>query len=126
GARLQERAVQLGVDDRVRFLGHRSDLGALMACADVFCLPSELEPFGLVYLEAMQAALPVVAAWSGGVPEIVVHGSTGLLSHPNDTEQLASDLAAVLTDGALRARLGAAGAERAATAFSPEMIAPRW
>ncbi|MBK5222605.1 MAG: glycosyltransferase family 4 protein [Acidimicrobiia bacterium] len=126
GAHLQERAVQLGLDARVRFLGHRSDLRALMACADVFCLPSELEPFGLVYLEAMQAALPVVAAWSGGVPEIVVHGSTGLLSYPNDTEQLASDLLAVLTDGALRARLGAAGAERAATEYSPERIAPRW
>jgi glycosyltransferase involved in cell wall biosynthesis len=123
---LAARAAELGIRDSVRFLGHRTDLPALLASADVFCLPSQLEPFGLVYLEAMRSQLPVAASWSGGVPEIVVHGQTGLLSSPSSPGDLASDLVTLLKDRSLRAQMGEAGARRASEAFSPDRLSRKW
>ncbi len=115
-----------GLGDIVRFLGQRSDVPALMAASDVFCLPSMMEPFGLVYIEAMQAGLPVVALRSGGVPEIVVEGVTGLLSYPGDQEQLVDNLTTMIDRPDLRADFGAAGRERLATHFDNAATAERW
>ena len=81
-AELAALAAELGVADRVTLLGHRTDVSRLMAAADVFAMPSLGEPFGLVYVEAMAMELPVVALDSGGAPEVVQHGVTGLLSAP--------------------------------------------
>ena len=71
----------------MRFLGRRDDVPAVMAAADVFAMPSEWEPFGLVYAEAMAMALPVVALDNGGTVEVVEPGETGLLSAPDDGER---------------------------------------
>ncbi|MDQ7781102.1 MAG: glycosyltransferase family 4 protein [Planctomycetota bacterium] len=83
--RLQELARSLGIEAKTRFLGMRRDLSRVLACLDVFVLPSLYEGFGLVILEAMAAGAPVIATRVGGVPEIVEDGVTGLLvpaAHP--------------------------------------------
>jgi D-inositol-3-phosphate glycosyltransferase len=126
GAWLRQRVSELQIEAAVIFAGFRRDVPAIMRSADVFCLPAELEPFGLVYLEAMAAGLPVVACHSGGVPEIVLHNQTGLLSYPDEIEALASNLLRVLSDSGLARRLGQAAKRRVATAFEPECVARRW
>lgn len=123
---LEELTQQLSIGSFVHFAGHRTDISKLLRCADVFCLPSTMEPFGLVYLEAMAAKLPVVAYHSGGVPEIVTHEKTGLLSYPNNTPELANNLITLLRDPEYAAQLGQAGFERATREFNPTKIAARW
>lgn len=82
---LQRLAVDLGLQDRVIFLGHRTDVPMIMNAIDAFCQPSiSAEPFGLTVLEAMRASLPVVATNAGGIPEIIESEVTGLLVPPND------------------------------------------
>lgn len=124
-ADLRERAVALGIGDRVLFTGPRSDVDRVLAACDVFAMPSHEEPFGVAYLEAMAMARPVVALRSGGVPEIVVHGTTGLLAEDGDVEGLAACLATLLADPALRRRYGEAGLKRVRTEFTPERMAQR-
>lgn len=80
--RLQETANQLGICERVKFFGQRSDVPELLAAADIFCQPNlEPEPFGLVFIEALWAGRPVVATELGGAAEIVDE-SCGLLAEP--------------------------------------------
>lgn len=96
----------------------------VLADAHVFVGPSrpardgDAEGFGQVFLEAAVAGLPVVAYRSGGVPEAVVDGVTGLLAGPGDIPGLAGHIAALLADGDLAARLGRQGQVRARTEFS--------
>jgi glycosyltransferase involved in cell wall biosynthesis len=106
---LKRLAGQLGVSENVVFTGQRSDMPAVMAAADLFALPSDEEPFGLVFAEAMAMKTPVVALDNGGTPEVVDDGKTGLLSPPGDVAALASNILTLLRDSALRARMGEAG-----------------
>jgi glycosyltransferase involved in cell wall biosynthesis len=78
-APLERLAAKLGLRERVRFAGWRTDVSALLPGADLFVLASEWEGFGLVLLEAMAAALPIVATRVGAIPEVVLHGETGWL-----------------------------------------------
>lgn len=89
--------------------------------ADVFCLPSLQEGFGIVFVEAMAAGLPVVAARAGAVPEVVRHGRTGLLVPPSDPDALAAALMSLLENPEERRRLGAAG-PRAAERYGLETV----
>ncbi|NNJ11083.1 glycosyltransferase family 4 protein [Chloroflexales bacterium ZM16-3] len=123
---LHQRVIELGLQGSVAFAGHRYDLPEIMRAADVFVLLSEMEPFGLVFLEAMAARLPVVAYYSGAIPEIVVDGVTGLLSYPEHPEPLVQNLVRLLSNRSLASQLGAAGSARAANHFSSERIAPLW
>lgn len=111
--RLRALAVQLGVSPRVRFLGAVSDAvrDAELAACQVFALPSALEGFGIVYLEALAHGKPCLAARAGGAPEIVRDGETGLLC-PAPVEEHLGALCQALTrlrDPALRQRLGDRG-----------------
>ncbi|WP_236827228.1 MULTISPECIES: glycosyltransferase [unclassified Blastococcus] len=115
-------AGELGVADHVRFTGWRHDLADVMRAVDVLALPSRWEAFGIVNLEAMAAARPVVGFGVEGIPEVVVHGETGLLSPAGDVDGLARDLVRVLTDPDLAARLGAAGRRRFVEHFAPERM----
>ncbi|MDX1691960.1 MAG: glycosyltransferase family 4 protein [Acidimicrobiia bacterium] len=115
---LEERANALGVADAVRFAGARRDVPDHLAAADAFVLPSLTEALPTVIAEAMAASLPVVATTVGGTPEMVVDGETGILVPPSDPGALADAVGRLFDDGALRARLGAAGRARARTAFS--------
>jgi glycosyltransferase involved in cell wall biosynthesis len=120
---LAELVANLGLGGSVRLLGQRSDIPRLMAAADVFAMPSVGEPFGLVYAEAMAMELPVVALDSGGTPEVVEHGVTGLLSPPGDATALAANLETLLADPDLRARMGRDGRRRVNQAFTSERMA---
>lgn len=112
-------AERLGIAGRVRWLGERSDVPRLLAAADLLCQPNlGPEPFGMTYVEAMHARLPVVAAATGGALEIVTP-ETGLLAAPGDAAATAEALRALIADAGLRARLGAAGPARARELCDP-------
>jgi phosphatidylinositol alpha-1,6-mannosyltransferase len=115
---------RLGLEGAVDFLGHvpRADLAAEYRAADVFCLPSRQEGFGIVYLEAMAAGLPVVACAAAAVPEVVEDGRTGLLTSPLRPGELAAALGRLAEDAALRRRLGESGRRRAAL-YTPDRVA---
>ncbi len=98
-------------------------MGPLMAAADVFAMPSVGEPFGLVYAEAMAMELPVVALDSGGTPEVVQHGTTGLLSAPGNLDALADNLSRLLADPDRRHRMGMNGRHRVETEFTSARMA---
>ena len=113
---LRARARALGLGESVRFLGEVQGDRAVRReyrLADVFCLPSLQEGFGIAFLEAMAAGLPVVGAACGAVPEVVPNGEAGLLVPPRDPEALAAALIRLLGDAELRRRLGRAGRRRA-------------
>lgn len=104
---------------RVEMLGRIDGPEALLARADVLVVPSRREPWGRVAAEGLIAGVPVVAADSGGLPEIVTDGVDGLLYPPGDVPALVERLRALVDDPSLRVRLGDAG-RTAAPRFSPE------
>ena len=109
---LQASAGERGIGDRVRFTGARDDIHALLSAADVYCQPNTTpEGFGLTFVEAMRAGLPVVTSGIGGACEIV-NGSCGILTQPGDVTSLASALRVLIADANLRARLGAKARKR--------------
>jgi glycosyltransferase involved in cell wall biosynthesis len=108
-SRLERRAHELGVAGAVHFLGHRDDVPALMAAADLFVLPSRFEGHPLVVLEAMACGLAVVGTRVCGLDEAVVDGETGLLVEPDQTDALAAAVVALLSSPARRRRMGRAG-----------------
>lgn len=110
--RLHTLCVELGIRDRVRFLGVRRDVPRLMAAADAFLLSSLSEGISVTLLEAMGCGLPIVATNVGGNPEVVVDGQTGLLSPRSDSAGLARNLIALLRDPARRKAFAAAGRQR--------------
>ncbi len=120
-ARIREQASRLGLDDRVRFLGFRSDVPDLMAAMDAVAHTSIVaEPFGRVVVEAMMCGRPVVATRGGGVTEIIRDGETGLLVPPGEPSALAAALGRVLSDPALAERLAQKGREDVSQRFSLE------
>jgi glycosyltransferase involved in cell wall biosynthesis len=119
---LQRMAAELGVADRVRFLGHRPDVTKLLLHCDLFVLPSLFEGLPLSVLEAMAAGKPVIATDVGGTDEVVTHGVSGLLVRPADPDALANAINAVLGDPAKAARLGAAGQARVRQLFRAETM----
>lgn len=115
-----QRAVnELGIADRVRFLGQRSDVPRLLAGADIFCQPNQgPEPFGIVFVEALLAGRPVVTTAMGGALEIVDE-SCGRLVEPGNAAKLAAALRRLIESGELRSRLGQAGPARARQLCDP-------
>jgi teichuronic acid biosynthesis glycosyltransferase TuaC len=106
--RLSNLASDLGIANRVEFLGRQSREGvaeALRRCT-VFALPSAYEGLGCVYLEAMATAKPTIACLGQGIGEIIETGKNGLLVQPNNSRALAQALHATLSDAPLRSRLG--------------------
>jgi N-acetyl-alpha-D-glucosaminyl L-malate synthase BshA len=85
----ERRARELGLEERVAFLGKQESFVEILAAADVFLLPSEQESFGLAALEALSCGIPVVASNIGGIPEQVEHGTTGYLAPVGDVEAMA-------------------------------------
>jgi glycosyltransferase involved in cell wall biosynthesis len=116
---LKIQAEQLGIAGRVRFLGQRSDVPRLMAAADMYCQPNTgPEPFGIAFVEALHANLPVVTSAFGGAQEIM-DDACGVLPPAGDVAALASALRDLLNDPERRRRLGAAGPERARRLCEP-------
>lgn len=109
---LQELAAELGIADRIHFLGLRSDVPLLLGLMDLFVLPSYREGMPLVVLEAMAMQLPVVATRIRGSRELVVDGETGFLVEVGDHLALSARITDLLTDLQLAERMGMAGRRR--------------
>ena len=122
---LKAVADKLGLIERVRFVGQRNDVPRLLAAADLLCQPNASpDSFGLVFVEALSQALPVLTFAMGGAAEIV-DDTCGVLVRPGRTDELASQLAHLIVDGDLRCRLGNAGPARAKVLCDPAVILPQ-
>jgi glycosyltransferase involved in cell wall biosynthesis len=126
-AALERLHRELGLGASVALLGDvsRERLAEEYVNADLFCLPSVQEGFGIVFLEAMAAGLAVVACRAAAVPEVVLDGVTGVLVPPRDPEALASALAALLRDRERARALGDEGRRRVA-AYRADRVAERF
>jgi len=123
--RAQRVAEDLGVGDRVVFLGKQQSVVEILSCAELFLLPSESEAFGLVALEAMACGVPVVASRVGGIAEVVSEPDAGRLAPVGDVDAMAEAALHFLSDDATWARASAA-ARAAATRFSADVVVPRY
>jgi glycosyltransferase involved in cell wall biosynthesis len=123
---LRQQAARLGIADRVRFWGQRSDVTRLLAAADIYCQPNDTVPegFGNSFVEALGAGLPVVASAMGGATEIVDE-TCGFLLPSGDVGAVAATLEKLISDAALRTKLGAGGPPRAHTLSGPDLQIPR-
>ena len=111
-----------GVAGEVLFVGKQSNMTQLLSISDILLLPSDLESFGLVALEAMACEVPVIATRVGGVPEVVRHGVDGFLYDVGDVSSMAEGCLAILDNPQLRSDLGQAARDRARRNFCASTI----
>lgn len=116
---LRNLARAAGIGERVRFAGQRSDVQQILTAADIHCQPNVApEPFGIAFIEAGLAGLPVVTTAMGGALE-AVDETTGILTPPGNSDALAKALRRLIDDRDLRAKLGMAGAAKARALCDP-------
>lgn len=116
---LAKQARRLGISEKIRFLGQRPDIPALLSAADIFCQPNEgPEPFGIVFVEALAAGLPVVTTNMGGGADILSDGYGCLVDV--DATKLAATLGSLIDSDPLRASLGVIGPGRARELCDPQ------
>jgi glycosyltransferase involved in cell wall biosynthesis len=125
-ATLLAQAAARGLQDRVHFLGTRADTPALYSAFDVLCLPSRVEAFPMVLLEAMACATPVVATDVGDVARMLDNGRCGRVVPVDQPGALAQALAEVLSDRACAAALASAGRNRVQQHYSAQTMAQRY
>lgn len=120
---LNRQAKELNIEDIVFFLGFREDVAKILFSLDLFVLSSYLEGLGSSILDAMACRLPVVATKVGGIPEVVIHGETGLLVPPRNPSALARAILNLYKNKTLASRLGKRGYELVHQKFSAEAMA---
>lgn len=125
-AKLKAIAQALGVAERVRFLGWRTDPSALYRAADVCVFPSRYEPLGNVVIQAWAHALPVVAAASQGPKALIEDGRDGLLVPVDDPSALAGAVRRLLEEPKLAAQFAERGVGRVAAEFSEAAVVAQW
>jgi N-acetyl-alpha-D-glucosaminyl L-malate synthase BshA len=118
-------AKELGINDKVLFLGKSDEIRKILCLTDLFLLPSETESFGLAALEAMAGHTPVISSNTGGLPEVNIHGVTGFLSNVGDVEDMAKNAIYLLSDEA-RLEKFKQQAFDSAHQFSIENILPKY
>lgn len=123
---LERMVVYNGIDFVVRFMGFCTNMRTLYTAADFFVLPSLNEGLPISILEAMAYGLPVIATKVGGVPELVVEGTTGLLVLPLDSVALAQAIAWISSDHDLRLGMGTAGRKRVEENFTISHMVDRY
>jgi glycosyltransferase involved in cell wall biosynthesis len=114
------------VADQVVFLGKHQSVDELLACADLFLLPSKNESFGLAALEAMACGTPVIASSMGGIPEVVTHGETGFLFPLGAVEDMADAGVSLLKDAERWTRFSDAARADSVERFSNDRIVPEY
>jgi glycosyltransferase involved in cell wall biosynthesis len=122
---LKALARELGIERSVHFLGHVSPIQSAIERAQVVVVPSMGEGFGMVALEAMERARPVIAAAVGGLGELVQDGETGLLVPPGEAEPLRDAIVRLASDRELAAQMGEAGRRRALGRFLQDFCTDR-
>ncbi len=122
--RAQALAEELGVAERVTFLGKHTSVEELLSCCDLFLLPSESESFGLAALEAMACGAPVLATAVGGVPEVVEDGATGALLPVGDVEGMVEAAIRILSEPGVAQAMGRQAREVAVSRFAADHIVP--
>lgn len=121
-SKIEAQARHFGVRDKVCFLGRRDDIPELISLASIVVLPSLAESFGFVLVEAMSFGKPVVAAATGGIPEVVANGETGLLVPQADAKALADAITKLLRQPDLAQAFGQAGRSRSQMFTFDKMI----
>ncbi|MBS1250005.1 MAG: N-acetyl-alpha-D-glucosaminyl L-malate synthase [Chloroflexi bacterium] len=119
-------AEELGIRDRVEFVGVVNSVAPILEDANLLLLPSETESFGLVALEAMASGVPVIASDVGGLPEVVEHGVTGFLAPVGDTKKMAEYALEILDDCSSCKRFSKAARQRAVELFDYRNIIPQY
>ena len=115
---LQQLAIEVGVAERIHWLGYCADPASLLQASAIFVLASTGEAFGLVLAEAMACGVPIVGSESGAIPEIVEDGVTGFLASPRDAVSFADAMERLALDKKLRLQMGANGLTRVREKFS--------
>ncbi|WP_430408711.1 N-acetyl-alpha-D-glucosaminyl L-malate synthase BshA [Kordia sp.] len=114
---------ELGISDKVVFLGNSNEVDKILCFSDLFLLPSETESFGLAALEAMISSVPVISSNTGGIPEVNVHGVSGYLSNVGDIKDMSNNALKILKDDAELEKFKK-GAKEQALAFDINKIVP--
>lgn len=122
-SRLLEMVQKNDLEKVVTFAGFKQDVSSYIAAMDIFVLPSIMEGFGIVLLEAMAMEKPIVATTVGGIPEIVEDQVTGFLVPPKDSNALAQKIIYLLENPSVRVKLGQAGRARVLERFSVQRMA---
>ncbi|HTL98890.1 MAG TPA: N-acetyl-alpha-D-glucosaminyl L-malate synthase BshA [Holophagaceae bacterium] len=115
-----------GISAEVRFTGKQLDVGSVLACADLFLLPSATESFGLAALEAMSYGVPVIAAAVGGVPEVIREGVDGFLRPMGDVDAMAEAALRVIREPGLRNRMGESARKHALGDFAEDPVVDQY
>jgi N-acetyl-alpha-D-glucosaminyl L-malate synthase BshA len=119
-------ARDLHIQDKIRFLGKQEQVNELLPLADLLLMPSELESFGLVALEAMACKVPSIATRVGGVPELIDDGVTGLLYPVGDVTAMAQGALGLLKDNARMNAMREAGRKNAQSRFCASLVVPQY
>jgi N-acetyl-alpha-D-glucosaminyl L-malate synthase BshA len=120
------KAEELGLLDRVHFLGKQDEVAQVISLADIMLLPSEKESFGLVALEAMACGVPTIGSIAGGIPELVSHGVTGYLAPIGDTDSMSAYAIELLSDSVHYKKFSDACLYRARTEFCNDLITEKY
>jgi L-malate glycosyltransferase len=113
---------ELGIQEKVRFLGKQAELVPILSTADLFLMPSQSESFGLSALEAMACEVPVISTSVGGLPELQVHGQTGFIAEIGDIDRMARYAIDLLTNPSKHALFAEAARKRAIEFESSKII----
>jgi N-acetyl-alpha-D-glucosaminyl L-malate synthase BshA len=119
-------AHDLGIQGKIQFMGKQDRVNELLPLADLLLMPSELESFGLVALEAMACKVPSIATWVGGVPELIDDGVTGLLYPVGDVDAMASGALRLLKERDQLNAMRDAGRKTAQTRFCSTLVVPHY
>lgn len=122
----REMGQELGILDRMKFVGIVDRVASLLARADLFLLPSSTESFGLVALEAMASGVPVIASDVGGIPEVIEHGRTGYLAPVGDVDAMSTYAIDLLQNEARHRQFGTEAQEQARQRFDYRLIVPQY
>ncbi len=115
----------MGIEDKVVFLGNSYEIDRILCYSDLFMLPSKTESFGLSALEAMASSVPVISTNSGGLPEVNIHGVSGYLSHVGDIEDMSRNAIHILSDESTLQKFKA-NARKEAKKFDLHEIVPQY
>lgn len=124
--KIQSKIKEMGLEDRVHFLGKQDDIAHVISMADILLLPSEKESFGLVALEAMACGVPTVGSVAGGIPELISHGQTGFLAPIGATRQMADYCILLLKNEKLAKEMRESCLHRASHEFSSDVITSQY